>query len=78
VTGNVISWLLRRVVKRTIAVRHFVESLLCANVDVSFYHCLGYAVTIVVEGGVGTLEVVENDIKAKRPIVLIQVCFSNR
>ncbi|CAF4173280.1 unnamed protein product [Rotaria sp. Silwood2] len=32
-----------------------------------------YAVTIIVEGGLGTLEVVENDINEKRPIVLIQV-----
>ncbi|CAF2738053.1 unnamed protein product [Rotaria sp. Silwood2] len=31
-----------------------------------------YAVTIIVEGGLGTLEVVENDIEEKRPIVLIQ------
>ncbi|CAF2588251.1 unnamed protein product [Rotaria sp. Silwood2] len=48
---------------------------------VSCYHqnqlntCMykGYAVTIIVEGGLGTLEVVENDINEKRPIVLIQV-----
>jgi hypothetical protein len=33
----------------------------------------GYAVTIIVEGGLGSLEVVENDIKGERPIVLIQV-----
>ncbi|CAF4338279.1 unnamed protein product, partial [Rotaria sordida] len=31
-----------------------------------------YAVTIIVEGGVGSLGVLENDIKGKRPIVLIQ------
>lgn len=33
----------------------------------------GYAVTIIVDGGVGSLEVIENDIKNGRPIVLIQV-----
>jgi hypothetical protein len=33
----------------------------------------GYAVTIIVEGGINTLEVLENDIEAKRPFVLIQV-----
>ncbi|CAF1015057.1 unnamed protein product [Rotaria sp. Silwood1] len=31
-----------------------------------------YAVTIIVEGGLGSLEVLENDIQEKRPIVLIQ------
>ncbi|CAF1060452.1 unnamed protein product [Rotaria sordida] len=31
-----------------------------------------YAVTIIVEGGVGSLGVLENDIEGKRPIVLIQ------
>ncbi|CAF3258135.1 unnamed protein product [Rotaria sp. Silwood2] len=31
-----------------------------------------YAVTIIVEGGTGSLEVLENDIEEKRPIVLIQ------
>jgi hypothetical protein len=30
-------------------------------------------VTIIIEGGIGTLTVLENDIAAKRPIVLIQV-----
>lgn len=30
--------------------------------------------TIIVEGGVNTLEVVEADLKAKRPVVLLQVC----
>ncbi|CAF3511447.1 unnamed protein product [Rotaria sp. Silwood1] len=34
------------------------------------YTC--YAVTIIVEGGTGSLEVLENDIKGRRPIVLIQ------
>ncbi len=34
--------------------------------------------TIIVEGGLGTLEVLENDIKNKRPIVLIQVIKSNQ
>ena len=33
----------------------------------------GYAVTIVVEGGLGSLEVLKNDIDEGRPIVLIQV-----
>ncbi len=33
----------------------------------------GYAVTIIVEGGLGSLEVLENDIEGKRPTVLIQV-----
>jgi hypothetical protein len=33
----------------------------------------GYAVTIIIEGGIGTLEVLENDIRAQRPIVLIRV-----
>jgi hypothetical protein len=33
----------------------------------------GYAVTIIIEGGTGTLEVLEDDISARRPIVLIQV-----
>ncbi|CAF4511049.1 unnamed protein product [Rotaria sp. Silwood1] len=33
---------------------------------------LCYAVTIIVEGGLGSLEVLENDIQEKRPIVLIQ------
>ncbi|CAF3430705.1 unnamed protein product [Rotaria sp. Silwood1] len=31
-----------------------------------------FPVTIMVEGGLGSLEVLENDLKAKRPIVLIQ------
>ncbi|CAM4773277.1 unnamed protein product [Rotaria magnacalcarata] len=31
-----------------------------------------YAVTIIVEGGTGSLEILENDITGKRPIVLIQ------
>ena len=57
------------------AVRHFDGSFLCAGVDVSVYYCLGYALTIIVEGGIGTLEVLESDVKAKRPIVLIQVCL---
>jgi hypothetical protein len=35
-------------------------------------------VTIIVEGGLGTLEVLENDIENKRPIVLIQVIKSNQ
>jgi hypothetical protein len=35
-------------------------------------------VTIIVEGGLGTLEVLENDIENKRPIVLIQVIRSNQ
>jgi len=37
--------------------------------------CKGYAVTILVEGGIGSLEVLENDIENKRPIVVIQVCI---
>lgn len=36
--------------------------------------CLGYPVTIIVEGGIHSLEVIENDIEKKRPVVLIQVC----
>ncbi|CAF1016322.1 unnamed protein product [Adineta steineri] len=31
-----------------------------------------YAVTIIVEGGINTLEVIKNDIKAQRPVVLIK------
>ncbi|CAF1102784.1 unnamed protein product [Adineta steineri] len=31
-----------------------------------------YAVTIIVEGGINTLEVIENDIEKKRPIILIK------
>jgi hypothetical protein len=38
---------------------------------------IGYSVTIIVEGGPGTLEVLENDIKNQRSIVLIQVITSN-
>jgi len=37
----------------------------------------GYPVTIIVEGGVGSLEVLESDIKGERPIVLIQVRISH-
>jgi hypothetical protein len=33
----------------------------------------GYAVTIIIEGGTNTLDVLKNDIEEKRPIVLIQV-----
>jgi hypothetical protein len=35
----------------------------------------GYGVTIIVEGGLGSLEVLENDIESQRPTVLIQVCI---
>jgi hypothetical protein len=38
---------------------------------------LGYAVTIIVEGGINTLEVIQNDIAARRPVVIIQVNISN-
>ncbi len=43
------------------------------------YVCMykGYPVTIIVEGGVGSLEVLESDIKGERPIVLIQVRISH-
>lgn len=35
----------------------------------------GYGVTLIVEGGHNTLELLENDLKHKRPIILIQVCI---
>ena len=35
--------------------------------------CLGYGITIIVEGGANTLEVIKNDLDTKRPVVLIQV-----
>jgi hypothetical protein len=43
--------------------------------DVRCYRSLllGYAVTIMVDGGLGSLEVLENDIDKGRPIILIQV-----
>ncbi|CAF3845002.1 unnamed protein product [Rotaria sp. Silwood1] len=41
----------------------------CKDTD-NDHICFG--VTIIVEGGFGSLEVLENDIKEKRPIVLIQ------
>jgi hypothetical protein len=37
----------------------------------------GYAVTIIVEGGINTMEVIQNDIAARRPIVLTQVGISH-
>ncbi|CAF1554453.1 unnamed protein product, partial [Rotaria sordida] len=42
------------------------------QLNICIYMYKGYEVTIIVEGGLGTLEVLENDIKEKRPIVLIQ------
>ena len=46
-------------------------------VQLSFFFMLiiykGYAVTIIVEGGLGSLEVLESDIEGQRPIVFIQV-----
>ncbi len=44
-------------------------------INLNIYVYKGYAVTIIVEGGFGSLEVLENDIGKNRPIVLIQVCF---
>ncbi|CAF0951970.1 unnamed protein product [Rotaria sp. Silwood1] len=41
----------------------------CKNTN-DGYTC--YAVTIIVEGGVNSLEILQNDIEGKRPIVLIQ------
>jgi hypothetical protein len=50
-----------------------VRSNLQNYVYLNLYLSTGYAVTIIVEGGINTCVAVLNDIQMKRPVIFIQV-----